>query len=166
MDASRCISYLTIEKRGVIPLELRAGMGRNVFGCDICQDVCPWNATPTSGSSLGTPGRRAPVSTAPEFNAADHDALRSGESGSGEGRWVNPELRRLARLSPVEFRAAFRRSPVKRAKYQGLMRNIIIAMGNSGDLSSLADLERFAQAEDPVLREHALWAIGRLLEGR
>ena len=138
MDASRCISYLTIEKRGDLPLELRSGIGRNVFGCDICQDVCPWNReTPTTPDFSPPPGVAA--------------TLR-----------LNPELRHLAQLSPEEFRAAFRHSPVKRAKYQGLMRNVIVAMGNSGDPSLIPDLEAFANGPDPLLRRHARWSLERL----
>ena len=132
MDASRCIAYLTIEKRGTIPAELRAPMGRQVFGCDICQDVCPWN-------------RRAPVSAVlplPEL--------------------VNPALEWLAGLSSQEFNQQFRGSPVKRTKRSGLLRNVAIAMGNSGDTTHLARLEGWAADEDPVLAEAARWSIVRL----
>ncbi len=147
MDASRCISYLTIEKRGDIPVDLRQGMGRNIFGCDICQDVCPWN-------------REAPAATAPEFGHEPQPARLP------EIPLVNPELRRLARMSREEFRAAFRHSPVKRAKYQGLMRNVIIAMGNSGDASMVPDLEALAGGPDPLLRRHARWSLAKLREKR
>ena len=106
LDSNRCISYLTIEKRGSIPEELRAGMGRHVFGCDICQDVCPWN-------------RKAPASSAPEFSAR-------------EGL-VNPALDWLAEMSAEEFRETFRGSPIRRTKRSGLRRNAVIAMGNSAN---------------------------------
>ncbi len=106
LDARLCISYLTIEKRGKIPEELRSGMGRHVFGCDICQDVCPWN-------------RKAPVTSAAEFEPR-------------EGL-VNPALDWLAEMQPEEFQQAFRGSPVRRAKLSGLRRNAVIAMGNSRD---------------------------------
>ncbi len=106
LDARLCISYLTIEKRGEIAQELRSGMGRHIFGCDICQDVCPWN-------------RKAPVTTAPEFQPR-------------EG-FVNPALDWLAEMQPEEFAAAFRGSPMKRAKRSGVRRNAVIAMGNSDD---------------------------------
>jgi epoxyqueuosine reductase len=140
MDASRCISYLTIEKRGDIPVELREGIGRNIFGCDICQDVCPWNRkAPTS--SIFAP---LPNSAVPDFSL------------------VNPGLRRLVRMSAEEFRAVFRHSPVKRAKYQGFMRNVIIAIGNSGDPSLASELEIFAHGTDPLLRRYARWALKRL----
>ena len=170
MDASRCISYLTIEKRGDIPAELREGMGRNIFGCDICQDVCPWN-------------REAPVSTvfAPAEDVAScPTSAVFGRCGSSQAvpkldpraalpasqTLVNPDLRRLARMSAEEFRAAFRHSPVKRAKYQGLMRNVIVAIGNSGDPSLIPELEAFAHGPDPLLRRHARWALKRLRKNR
>ncbi len=132
LDATKCISYLTIEKRGAIPEELRAGIGRQVFGCDICQDVCPWN-------------RKAP---------ADKDA------GTGtRPQLVNPELEWLARLSVEEFREVFRGSPVKRARFNGLRRNVAIAMGNSGDEGFLPVLEELSRDEDAVVAEHARWAL-------
>lgn len=142
MDATRCISYLTIEKRGEIPEELRAGMGRNIFGCDICQDVCPWNAKALRIA--------APVED-PELAA--REAL------------VNPALDWLASLSREEFGQWFFGSPIKRAKYEGLRRNVAIAMGNSGRRESLPRLEEWAADEDPGLRDAALWAIERLRGG-
>jgi epoxyqueuosine reductase len=135
MDASRCISYLTIEKRGEIPEELREGMGRQVFGCDICQDVCPWN-------------RRSPVSVDPEF--APRQAL------------VNPTLEWLAGMDEAEFGRWFFGSPVKRAKFSGLRRNLAIAMGNSGLNRFLPGLREWSQEDDPAVAEAARWAIGRL----
>jgi epoxyqueuosine reductase len=132
LDATRCISYLTIEKRGNIPEELREGVGRHVFGCDICQDVCPWN-------------RRAPVTGAPEFMAR-------------EGL-VNPALEWLAAMDEDDFRQVFRRSPVKRAHYGGLRRNVAVALGNSGDPRLLPALEKLAADPDPTVAEYARWAI-------
>ena len=110
LDSNKCISYLTIEKRGSIPEDLRAGIGRHVFGCDICQDVCPWN-------------RKAPASTASEFEA------RPG--------LVNPALAWLAEMTDEEFREVFRGSPIRRTKRSGLRRNAAIAMGNSRNLEFL-----------------------------
>jgi epoxyqueuosine reductase len=133
LDARLCISYLTIEKRGEIPEALREGIGRHVFGCDICQDVCPWN-------------RRAPVTMADEFQPR-------------EGL-VNPRLERLSEMPPEEFRATFRGSPVRRAKLAGLRRNAVIAMGNSGDVKFVPTLKRLAEDADPVVAEHAKWALG------
>jgi len=135
LDANRCISYLTIEKRGSIPEELRAGMGRHVFGCDICQDVCPWN-------------RKAPATTEPEFSAR-------------EGL-VNPALDWLAEISAKEFRETFHGSPVRRAKRSGLRRNAVIAMGNSGNRQFLPLLEALILDEDEAVAESAHWAVEKL----
>jgi epoxyqueuosine reductase len=135
MDASLCIAYLTIEKRGPIPEPLRPQMGRQVFGCDICQDVCPWN-------------RRAPVSADPELAA--------------RRELVNPALAWLAELDAESFRSLFRQSPVQRAKLNGLLRNVAIAMGNSGLASYRAKLQEWAAGTDPVLAEAARWALARL----
>ena len=136
LDSNKCIAYLTIEKRGSIPEDLRAGMGRHVFGCDICQDVCPWN-------------RKAPASTAPEF-----------ESRPG---LVNPALAWLAEMSAEEFRETFRGSPIRRAKRSGLRRNAAIAMGNSGNREFLPLLDKLAADEDQTVSESAQWAKQRLL---
>ncbi len=135
LDASLCISYLTIEKRGAIPERLRAGVGHHLFGCDICQDVCPWN-------------RKAPVTAIPEFQARPE--------------LVHPALEWIAQLTPEEFRRAFRNSPMRRAKLSGLRRNVAVAMGNSGQPKFLPALEKLAQDEDASVAEHARWAISKL----
>jgi len=135
LDSNKCISYLTIEKRGSIPEELRAGMGHHVFGCDICQDVCPWN-------------RKAPASAAPEFDP------RPG--------LVNPALDWLAEMSAEEFRSVFRGSPIRRTKRSGLRRNAAIAMGNSGNKEFLPLLDQLAADEDELVSESARWARTRL----
>jgi epoxyqueuosine reductase len=135
LDATRCISYLTIELRGAIPEEQRAGVGRHVFGCDICQDVCPWNRRRR---------RQGGAAFAPRPAA------------------MAPDLGDLAALDPEAFAARFRRSPVKRAKRRGFLRNVALALGNSGDRSKRPMLERLAQDEDPLVREHAEWALRRL----
>jgi len=135
LDSNRCISYLTIEKRVVIPEDMRTGMGHEVFGCDICQDVCPWN-------------RKAPTTEA-------------AESQPREGL-VNPALEWLAGMSDEEFREEFRGSAVRRAKRSGLRRNAVIAMGNSGDERFRPLLERLQTDEDPVVAESAEWAAKRL----
>ena len=135
LDATKCISYLTIEKRGSIPEPIRGGIGFHVFGCDICQDVCPWN-------------RKAPVTTAAQFQP------RQG--------FVNPALDWLAEMKPEEFREKFRGSPVRRAKLSGLRRNAVIAMGNSGNTKFLGSLKKLVDDEDPIVAEHARWAISRL----
>jgi epoxyqueuosine reductase len=135
LDSNRCISYLTIEKRGSIPEDLRAGMGPHVFGCDICQDVCPWN-------------RKAPVSTAPEFEARPD--------------LVNPALAWIAEMSGEEFRAIFRGSPIRRTKRSGLRRNAAIAMGNSGNREFLPLLDQLAADEDQSVSQSARWAKAQL----
>jgi epoxyqueuosine reductase len=135
LDPTRCISYLTIEKRGTIPEDLRSGMGRQVFGCDICQDVCPWN-------------RGAPLTKTSEVQP--------------RAALVNPDLAWLAGLSLEEFREMFRGSPLKRARFNGLRRNVAIALGNSGEERFLPVLEELSRDEDGMVAEHARWALRRL----
>ncbi len=137
LDATKCISYLTIEKRGAIPEELRTGIGQNVFGCDICQDVCPWN-------------RKAPATSTPEFQPRPE--------------LVNPALDWLGELSVEKFREVFRGSPVRRTKRSGLRRNVAIAMGNTGERKFLPLLEQLAADEDEFVAESALWAAEQLLK--
>jgi epoxyqueuosine reductase len=160
MDARKCISYLTIELRGPIPEELREPMGNHVFGCDICQDVCPWN-------------RRAPVATIPQFQprvfpAPEEDHTEMPLPGQDESLFL-PGLEWLLGLSEADFRELFRGSPVKRTKWRGLIRNACIALGNSGLRPGTADhhriselLERLVAAEDVVLAESARWALSRI----
>ncbi len=135
MDASRCIAYLTIEKKGSIDEELRPLMGRQVFGCDICQDVCPWN-------------RKAPV-------------VVSGSLPMRE-ELVNPALDWLAAMDGAAFNRMFRGSPLERTRKRRILRNVAIAMGNSGCLDFLEQLDAWAAGEDAVLAEAAAWAAGRL----
>ncbi len=135
LDSNKCISYLTIEKRGSIPDEMREGIGQQVFGCDICQDVCPWN-------------RKAPSTEKPEFQA--------------RGGLVNPALDWLAEISDAEFRGKFRGSPLKRAKRSGLRRNALIAIGNSGDRRLLGVAQNASNDSDPVVADAARWASKRL----
>ncbi len=135
MDASRCIAYLTIEKKGSLPEDLREGMGRQVFGCDICQDVCPWN-------------RKAPVGT--------HSEMRP------RAELVNPSLQELAQLDNAAFRAKYRGSPLERTGRKRLLRNVAVAMGNSADPQHGAQLLEWSCGDDPVLAETATWALERL----
>jgi epoxyqueuosine reductase len=135
LDSNRCISYLTIEKRGPIEDEMRDGMGRHVFGCDICQDVCPWN-------------RKAPATATGEFQPR-------------EGL-VHPALEWLAEMSAEEFREKFRRSPIRRTKRSGVRRNAAIAMGNSGNRRFIPTLEKLATDEDATVAESAGWAVKKL----
>lgn len=133
LDSRRCISYFTIELRGAWPEELRAAAGAHIFGCDICQDVCPWN-------------RRAAVTADPAF-APQHFA---------------PPLDELAGLSREQFREMFRGTPVTRARYSGFLRNVAIAMGNSGLARLREPLERLAASDDPVVADAARWGLERL----
>ena len=165
LDARRCISYLTIELRGAIPEEFRSQMGENVVGCDICQDVCPWN-------------RKAPVTTLPAFQPRELSSIETGQRGPDEvvssngeagNSLLSPELEWLAGLSQQEFSAVFRGSAVKRAKWRGLVRNACVAFGNSGVEKSAAAyprvirlLERLAVSDDSLIAEHANWALARL----
>ena len=245
MDASRCISYLTIELKGSIPEEHRAALGANIFGCDICQDVCPWNnkrplpvvrgqlsagagpvllAGDQSLSRVGGQGGRASkakrasgpkgrekvaqgvspgekardelssplslqgeglgvraVATAPthEFQPMTvslqrvflEDRSPSGNPTTDYGQGItdetqfslfNPPLDALASLAEEDFYLLFAHSPLKRAKYQGWLRNLCVAMGNSGDRRSIPRLEGLSRQADPVVSEHARWALDRL----
>ena len=135
MDATRCIAYLTIEKRGAIVEELRPQIGRQIFGCDICQDVCPWN-------------RRAPVGSDPQL--APREAL------------VNPALHWLAAMDEPQWERWFNGSPVRRAKFSGFRRNLAIAMGNSGQAQFEPILRAWTSDSDPVVAESARWALDQL----
>jgi epoxyqueuosine reductase len=162
MDARRCISYLTIELRGSIPENLRAPVGRHVFGCDICQDVCPWN-------------RRAPITREPDFEPrrlsapANITDPQHGYAKCEEDSLYFPNLEWLASLTEEDFRKQFRGSPIKRTKWRGLARNACIALGNSDVQRGTAThgrvvelLERLAASPEPSVSESALWAISRI----
>ncbi len=137
MDAGRCLAYLNIEHRGAIPEPFRELMGKQVFGCDICQDVCPWN-------------RKAPITLQPEFQPQP-------------GR-VDPELEHLAMMSEEEYREKFHGSAVTRTQYAGLLRNVALAMGNSRLARFRPALEKLAAHPHPVVREQAEWSLARLDE--
>jgi epoxyqueuosine reductase len=166
LDARRCISYLTIELRGSIPEEFRAPMGRMVFGCDICQDVCPWN-------------RKAAITQAAAFQPRSIETRNSKlepRQGNGPEQAASqslfaPPLEWLASLSEEEFRGVFRGSAVKRTKWRGLVRNACIALGNAAKHVTrepaaqqriCALLERLAAFDDPAIADAARWALGRL----
>ncbi len=147
MDARKCISYLTIELRGNIPEEFREEIGWQVYGCDICQDVCPYN-------------RKAPVTELKEFQPR---AMNSGRS------LLLPRLEWLAGMSEKEFRELFRGSSMKRTKWRGLVRNACIALGNAklqssnaGHGQAIAVLERLRKSVDEVIAVSAQWALGRI----
>jgi len=143
LDARRCISYLTIELRGSIPEEHRSQMGNRIFGCDICQEVCPFNQ---------------PRSHAPERAAPTREPAFAPREIT-----VAPKLVDLLRMREEEFRTAFRRSSVKRAKWRGFRRNVAVALGNSGQADALTViLQELARETDPVVREHLEWAVEKV----
>src|SRR5438876_541657 len=160
MDARKCISYLTIELRGPIPKEYREAIGNHVFGCDICQDVCPWN-------------RRAPVATILQFQPKVFSSLEENHAGtslpSQDESLFLPRLEWLAGLNESDFHELFRGSPIKRTKWRGLIRNTCIALGNSGVRRGTAShvrinalLERLAGSREQVIAESARWALSRI----
>jgi epoxyqueuosine reductase QueG len=227
MDASRCISYFTIEIKSAIPDRFRPKIGGNVFGCDICQDVCPWNGShqlSVLSHQQATSQQRQPAfsnqpsaisyqqAASPQLHSSDKSCVRDaattnvpqfhpmtvalayprtegggvreqlstnhGRQTTDHGRMIpeggprttdtasfslfNPPLDALASFSESDFRRIFAHSPIKRAKYRGWLRNLCVAMGNSGDERFVPWLERAAQHSDSIVREHAAWALDRL----
>ena len=138
MDARRCISYLTIELRGPIPRDLRAAMGNRVFGCDICQEMCPWNLKFAEEAEEPAYSSRSDLDGASLIDLAE--TLLTGDDEA--------------------FRAAFRRSPVSRTRRAGLLRNVCVALGNWGAVEGVPVLVRALADPDPVVRGHAAWALG------
>jgi epoxyqueuosine reductase len=136
LDARRCIAYLTIELREAIPLELRKGIGDRIFGCDVCQDVCPWN-------------KRLETRAWPELQPKSPDHVR-------------PALRELFSLDDAGFRAMFKGTAVTRAKRRGLLRNVAVALGNNGDRASVPALAEAMCDSEPLVRAHAAWALGSI----
>jgi epoxyqueuosine reductase len=137
IDASRCISYLSIELKGPIPVDLRSQMDNWVFGCDICQQVCPWN------QRFARPG--------------------GGEKTSGRSQIANPDLIAELSLTPEQFNRKFKGSPVKRAKRRGYLRNVAVALGNTGQTSAIPPLVKSLQEEpEPLVSRHAAWALGQI----
>ena len=135
VDARRCISYQTIENKGIIPRELRVGIGRHIYGCDVCLEVCPWNRFAREGRRLLLTARFE----IPELSLAD-----------------------LLALTPERFAEVFRKTAIKRLKLRGLLRNACVVAGNSGDAGLLPALVRLAAHTEPVVRAHAVWAVRRL----
>jgi epoxyqueuosine reductase QueG len=215
MDASRCISYFTIEIKGAIPERFRPKIGANVFGCDICQDVCPWNGgasrqlsvvsrqsqnfsrqpsvvsrQPSAFSYQQAPSQQRlssdrrhathPATTkVPQIHPMTFAPIRPTlEKGSARKQLTaddgprttdtsssslfNPPLDVLALITEDDFRRIFAHSPIKRVKYRGWLRNLCVAMGNSGDEGFVPWLEQAAQHSDPIVREHAAWALALL----
>jgi epoxyqueuosine reductase len=137
LDARRCIAYLTIELKGSIPEELRPLIGDRVYGCDECLDVCPWNR-------FAQTTREARFAAAPA-SAPDTDRLRD-----------------LLEITPAEFKRRFARSPILRVKRRGLLRNVCVVLGNIGTAADLAALRRAASHDEPLVREHAAWAVKQI----
>ena len=196
MDASRCIAYFNIELKGPIPEEYRARIGMNLFGCDICQDVCPWNrrqnleaggrqhsALSVQSVDKGFGRGGAATTTRPEFQpleiklpscpeGSEAAAIPSpGKTGHGNNvassplqsfSLFNPPLDKLVELTEEDFGRVFARSPIKRPKYLGWLRNLCVAMGNSGGRRFLPKLEALSRHQDPIIREHAEWALKQL----
>jgi len=212
MDASRCISYLTIELKGSIPRDLRPGVGVNVFGCDICQDVCPWDSkgrdqvsgarcqetsfepmaicfqpSALSEKQLETGNWKSEAGSSKldsrnsKLGDDQPSAVSSQEPANPQSSIINhqslppdtrhptpdtfslfaPPLEALAAMTEDEFRKTFAHSPIKRARYRGWLRNLSVAMGNSGDARFVPRLKDLSQHPDPVIREHAAWALER-----
>ncbi len=132
LDARRCISYLTIELKGSMPLELRRAVGNRIFGCDDCLAVCPWNRFAQEGRMMRSHAR--------------HDLAQ-------------PDLLELLALDDAGFQARFTGTPLLRAKRRGLLRNVCVALGNVGHATALPALERAARSSEPLIAEHAEWAI-------
>ncbi|MGH9813340.1 MAG: tRNA epoxyqueuosine(34) reductase QueG [Candidatus Acidiferrales bacterium] len=200
LDARRCISYLTIELRGSIPEPLRAPMGRHLFGCDICQDVCPYNRrslvsdlaafqprqlstsesasfkseisnlrSPRAASSLhpspaqlGTVAETQPLTPAASSSRVTPGGTRGSARVTNHDSLFHPRLDWLASLTEGDFKRLFANSAIKRTKHRGLLRNTIVAMGNSRNPRFRATLEEFAASEDELLRDHARWALSQL----
>ena len=134
LDSRKCISYLTIELKGVIPVEFRKAMGNHIYGCDDCQIVCPWNSFAVK---------------------TDEDSFRAGDGSF--------QLIELMSLNDEVFRKRFKKSPIKRTKRRGLLRNVAVALGNSGNLSAVGPLINALSDHEPLIRAHAIWALGELL---
>ena len=134
LDSRKCISYLTIELKGIIPLEFRKAIGNHIYGCDDCQIVCPWNSF----------------------------AVKTNEEAFHE-RDGSRQLIELMRMDDEAFRKRFKKSPVKRSKRRGLLRNVAVALGNSGNLAAVSSLTDALFDYEPLIRAHAVWALGELL---
>jgi epoxyqueuosine reductase len=135
LDARRCISYLTIELKGSIPVEFRKAIGNRIYGCDDCLAACPWNRFAREGKLMKAHARKD---------------------------LVQPDLIELLQLDDVDFKSHFKDSPILRTKRRGLLRNICVALGNTGDKSALPALEKVARDSEPLISEHARWAISEI----
>ncbi len=156
LDNTRCISFLTIELRGSIPLELRPLMGNLIFGCDICQQVCPVNIVAERRLGLRSDGK---ISSAPSQPVQFHPRRQFRPRPETGG---SPELIPLLALTEEQFRERFRLSPIRRAKRRGLLRNVCVALGNIGDPQAIPALIGALHDYEPLVRGHAAWALGRI----
>lgn len=136
LDSNRCISYLTIELKGPIPKDLREGIGDWVYGCDVCQDVCPWN------EKHARPSTESAFASRPGFD--------------------RPNLQELLSLDQDAFSRRFRKSPIKRTKRRGLLRNAAVAIGNTGSIDDVPSLRGALNDDEPLIRQHAAWALGKI----
>lgn len=156
LDNTRCISYLTIELRGSIPLELRPLMGNLIFGCDICQQVCPVNKIVEKRLGFRDGPLASPATTQPlQFRRREEFRPRTSIG-------AHPQLIPLLSLTEAEFRERFRSSPIKRTKRRGLLRNVCVALGNSGDPQAVPALIGALHDLEALIRGHAAWALGRI----
>ena len=135
LDARRCLSYLTIELKGAIPVELRPAIGNRIFGCDDCLAVCPWNRFAREGNLMKSCSR-------PEL--------------------TSPGLIELLQLDEAGFKSRFAGTPILRTKRRGLLRNVCVALGNVGDASALPHLQKAASDPEPLVADHARWAIAQI----
>jgi epoxyqueuosine reductase len=136
VDARRCVSYQTIENKGIIPRELRAGIGQRIYGCDVCLEVCPWNRFAQAGRATLLVARR---------------------------ELAGLTVREILALTPARFAEVFRKTPIKRVKLGGLLRNACIVAGNSGDVALIEPLVALAESHElPLVRAHAVWAVRKL----
>ncbi|MFL2544541.1 MAG: tRNA epoxyqueuosine(34) reductase QueG [Longimicrobiales bacterium] len=140
MDARKCISYLTIEHKGSIPIELREKMGNRVYGCDICQEVCPWNI---------------------KFSVSGSDPAFMARKGL-DGPALLDLAEQLVKMDEADFRVRYKKSPISRAKRKGLLRNVCVAMGNWGSKECIPLLRRAVGDPEPLVREHASWALDKI----
>src|SRR5215469_9250349 len=166
LDNTRCISYLTIELRGSIPIELRPLMGNLIFGCDICQEVCPVNKVAEKRLGFRKEADKSSQSlTAGEKTWPEGQPIRvqrREEFRPRAGIGSNPELIPLLSLTEEQFRERFRSSPIRRTKRRGLLRNVCVALGNSGDPLAVPALVNALNDYEPLVRAHAAWALGRI----